>query len=61
MSFVAGGELSGGIKYAVGKMSGRRNVLYEKYPVGEMSDALYKCLYRSLSSVATVVLFLSLH
>jgi len=27
MSFVAGGELSGGIKYAVGKMSGKGNVL----------------------------------
>ena len=26
MSFVAGGELSGGIKYAVGEMSGRGNV-----------------------------------
>ena len=26
MSFVAGGELSGGIKYAVGEMSGRGNM-----------------------------------
>jgi len=47
MSFVAGEELSGGIKYAVGKCT-----------AGEMSDTRYKCLYRSLfSSVATVVLF----
>ena len=53
MSFVAGGELSGGIKYAVGKMSGRR-----KCPIVKMSDTRYKFLYRSpFSSVATVVLF----